>query len=366
MIRRGFRRLAMVLAFAAALASGLESLPQAVMAIRLVRVALDPVAHTRIALETVPQQQLIANAEQALADDDADLAASYLALADDRAMAIPATLRQTVAEANAFDVTAFGEDAWAGFAHGEATTPAGFAAALALDLTAIGDVKDLVVQAAAYPDHDILILSLASVGLALTGASFVTVGAATPDKLGASTLKIARKARLLHPRFVTFLARDLRGTLRPAKVEEAAAALRRLDFTAARRAAAGSSDRAVLTRLQGTATDLGRVGRKQGVRGTLETLSLADGPIRLRRLAAISDRFGPAYRAVLRVVPDAGRVAARLAKPLLRLTELLGAALLWLLSLLLFLRRCIHLLARGLATALPPYPHRRRARIVSA
>jgi hypothetical protein len=197
----------MVLAFVAALASGLESLPQAMVAVRLVRVALDPVAQTRISLEAVPSQQLIANAEQASADDDADLAASYLALADDRNVVISETLRQAVAEANAFDVTAFEEDARAGFAHGEATTPAGFAAALALDLTAIGDVKDLVVQAAAYPDHDILILSLASVGLALTGASFVTVGAATPAKLGASTLKIARKARLLHPRFVSIVAR---------------------------------------------------------------------------------------------------------------------------------------------------------------
>jgi hypothetical protein len=51
---------------------------------------------------------------------------------------------------------------------------------------------------------------------------------------------------------------------------------------------------------------------------------------------------------------------------LLRLTELLGAALLWVLSLLLFLRRCIHLIARGIATALPPYPYRRGLRIVSA
>lgn len=366
MIRRGLRRLATVLAFVAAVAGGLESLPQAVMAVRIVRVALDPVAQTRIELEAVPSLQLIANAEQSLAEDDADLAASYLALADDRAVPVPDALRQAVTDANAFNVTAFGEDAWAGFVHGEATTPAGFAAALALDLTAIGDVKDLVVQAAAYPDHDILIMSLAVVGLALTGASFVTVGAATPARLGASVLKVARKARLLNPRFVTIMVRELRGSLKIGRVEEAATALRRLDFGTARRAAADSLDGAAVARIEASAGELGRVARRQGVRGTLETLARVDDPVRLRRLAAISDRFGPGYRAVLRLLPEAGRVAARLVKPLLRLIELLGSALLWLLTALLFVRRSVRLIARGIATALPPYPRRGRNRIVPA
>ncbi|WP_312797819.1 hypothetical protein [Tianweitania sp.] len=350
----------MLLAFVAALASGLESLPQALMAVRLVRVALDPVAQTRIELDAVPSEQILVNARQALAEGDGELAASYLVLADQRTLTMPEDLRQAVADATAFDVADFGGDVWAGFVHGEATTPAGFAAALALDLTAIGDVKDLMVQAAAYPDHDILIMSLASIGLALTGASVVSVGAATPAKLGASTLKIARKARLLRPRFVTVMARELRGALKIGKVEEAATALRRLDFTTARRAAAESLDRAVLSRLQDSAVDLGRVGRRQGVRGTLETLALVDEPVRLRRLAAISEQFGPGYRAVLRVVPDAGRVAARLVKPLFRLTELLGSALLWLLTVLLFLRRSVLVIARGIATVVPPYPRRRR------
>ena len=352
----------MVLAFVAALVSGLEALPQALMAVRLVRAALDPVVQMRIELEAVPSEQILVNARQALDEGDGELAFSYLVLADQRSLGVPDDLRKAVAEASAFDASDFGEDVWAGFVRGEATTPAGFAAAQALDLTAIGDVKDLVVQAAAYPDHDILIVSLASIGLALTGASVVTVGAATPAKLGASTLKIARKSRLLHPRFVTVVARELRGALRIGKMEEAAASLRRLDFTAARRAAAESLDGAVVARLQNSAVDLGRVGRRQGVRGTLETLFLADGPVRLRRLAAISEQFGPSYRAVLRVAPDAGRVSARLIKPLFRLTELLGAALLWLLTLLLFIRRSVLVIARGIATALPPYPRRRYGR----
>ncbi|GHD11322.1 hypothetical protein GCM10016234_14330 [Tianweitania populi] len=355
----------MLLAFVAALASGLESLPQALMAVRVVRVAFDPVAQTRIELEAVPSEQILVNARQAFAEGDGELAASYLVLADQRTLTVPDDLRQAVADAIAFDVADFSGDVWAGFVHGEATTPAGFAAALALDLTAIGDVKDLVVQAAAYPDHDILIMSLASIGLALTGASVVSVGAATPAKLGASTLKIARKARLLHPRFVTVMARELRGALKIGKVEEAATALRRLDFTTARRAAAESLDGTVLARLQDSAVDLGRVGRRQGVRGTLETLALVDEPVRLRRLAAISEQFGSGYRAVIRVVPDAGRVAARLVKPLFRLTELLGSALLWLLTILLFLRRSVLVIARAIATAVPPYPRRRR-RIVPA
>ena len=148
-------------------------------------------------------------------------------------------------------------------------------------------------------------------------------------------------------------------------MEEAVGALRRLDFTAARRAAAESLDGAALARLQNNAVDLGRVGRRQGVRGTLETLARVDDPVRLRRLAAISERFGSGYRAVLRVVPDAGRVSARLIKPLFRLTELLLSAVLWMLTLLLFIRRLVLVIARGVATALPPYP-RRRPKIVPA
>ncbi|MBS9720989.1 hypothetical protein JYU29_09865 [Tianweitania sp. BSSL-BM11] len=364
MIRRSLRRLATLLAFVAALASGLETLPHALTAVRLVRVALDPVQQTQIELEAVPSEQILANAKQALGEGDGELAASYLVLADGRSLAVPDDLRQAVTDANAFDVAEFGGDVWAGFVHGEATTPAGFGAALALDLTAIGDVKDLVVQAAAYPDHDILIMSLASIGLALTGASVVSVGAATPAKLGASTLKIARKARLLHPRFVRVMMRELGGALRIGKIEEAATALRRLDITAARRAAAQSLDRTVLSRLQDSAADLGRVGRRQGVRGTLETLALVDRPARLRRLAAISEHFGPGYRAVLRLVSDAGRVAARLLRPLFRLLELLGTALLWLLTAFLLFRRSVRVIARAVATVLPPYPRRRTRRNV--
>ena len=80
---------------------------------------------------------------QPLAEKDEDLAASLLALADERGVALPPAIRERVEAAQAEASARMGADAWNGFLSGEAPNEAALAGVLASDLTGIGDVRDL-------------------------------------------------------------------------------------------------------------------------------------------------------------------------------------------------------------------------------
>jgi hypothetical protein len=77
---------------------------------------------------------------------------------------------------------------------GEGATGAGLAGVVASDLTGIGDVRDLIHQGQKMSrgeEPDQLVLGLAAVGLAVTGATILSVGAALPARAGVSTIKVA-------------------------------------------------------------------------------------------------------------------------------------------------------------------------------
>jgi hypothetical protein len=242
----------------------------------------------------------------ALAKDDADLATSFVRLAEARGITVDGELQARVEEASGFDIGRSAGEAWDGFVSGNADTPTAFAASVAADLSVAGDVRDLYRELSAYPDHDELTVGLAAMGVVATGATFVSGMNALPVKAGVSLIKSARKAGKLPPP----LAREMRDiaarSIDTSAITATVADLRRLDATAASASVRRVVRPELLERLGTAASDLGGIAGMQGYRATLQTLELASSTGDISRLRRISTKFGDGYRAVLRVAGTAG------------------------------------------------------------
>lgn len=224
------------------------------------------------------------------------------------------------------------------------------------DLTGVGDVRDLIheggkIARGEAPDR--LTLGFATVGLAVTGATIVTLGAALPARAGVSTLRAAvRSGRLSEP-----LAASVGRLAGEAVDEEAVAALAtgaaRLDLAVVRAAARDAIRPSALARLTDIAEDVAALGEKAGLRGALDALAVARDPTELRRAARLAKTRGAGMRAVLKLL---GRGALALTAGVFVLAGWVfaGVGYVWLALLLVLalLKRAM----RGLGFLLAPPP----------
>jgi hypothetical protein len=235
--------------------------------------------------------------ESALAAQDADLAKSFVDLAAERHVALnPEQVErvdQAVAEAASarHNAVSFAR----GLVSGEPKDVASFAGTTLGDLFVFGDIRDALREGgrmALGQPADRLILGLAVAGLAITGGTYLTFGAAAPLRAGLSVVKAARKTS-------RFDARLARVVMREAPAAERAGGLIRL------------------------ARESGRIEAKAGTRAALDSLQIAESPRELSRIAKLAEKEGGSTRAILKV---AGRGAILLGGAAFDLTLwLLGA-----------------------------------------
>src|ERR1700744_1134610 len=127
-------------------------------------------------------QSLVAdNIERALAAGDADLAASFVELAKEKNILVSDELleqvRDAVTEANS--ASHFAKGFASGLITGNADDVASMSGTVAGDLFVFGDIRDVVGEGkhlAMGEDTDRLVLGLAAAGLAVTAATYVSVG----------------------------------------------------------------------------------------------------------------------------------------------------------------------------------------------
>jgi hypothetical protein len=278
----------------------------------------------------VSQSAVAENIEAALAANDADLANSFVDLA--RAKNIPVTdelsgrVRDAVAEAAS--TSHFAKGFASGLVTGNANDVASMSGTVAGDLFVFGDIRDVVREAkhlAMGEDTDHLVLGLAAAGLAVTAATYVSVGGAAPVRAGLTLVKDARKVGRLGEGLSLWAgrsARDLVDTPMLESAVESASVLRPGDSVRAIKAAFRPEQAAGLVRL---AKDVGRVGEKAGARGALDTLKLAEGPEDVARAARLAESKGGQTRAILKML---GRGALLLAAGAFDLTLWVFGALL--------------------------------------
>jgi hypothetical protein len=288
-------------------------------------------AETQVSSALRNNQKIVSdNIEQALAKGDADLAASFVELAGANHVAVSDDLSRRVSEAIAKEKSTshLARQFATGFVTGNADDVASLSGTVTGDLFVFGDIRDVVRETkhlAMGEETDRLVLGLATAGLAVTAATYVSVGGAAPVRAGLSLVKDARKVGRLGEGLAEWAGRSARDVVDTPVLEEAVASssvLHPSDSVSAISAAFRAEKAGALVRL---AKDVGRITEKAGTRGALDTLKIAEGPKDVSRAARLAEAEGGKTRAILKIL---GRGALLLAGGVFELTLWLFSALL--------------------------------------
>ena len=276
------------------------------------------------------------NIEAALASGDADLAGSFVELARENNVALSDELSKRVSDAVAEDNSPgqFARRFAVGLVTGNADDVASLSGTVAGDLFVWGDIRDVVREGkhlAMGEETDHLILGLAGVGLAVTAATYVSVGGALPLRAGLTLVKDTRKIGRLSEGLVQIAGRTAREVVDAPVLQKAVASgsvLRPGETISAMKAAFRAEKAGVLVRL---AKDVGRVGEKAGIKAAQDTLKIAENPKEVARAARLAEKKGGQTRAILKTL---GRGALLLATGAFNLAMWLFGLALTLLGLL--------------------------------
>jgi hypothetical protein len=282
------------------------------------------------------QAVIAENIEAALAANDADLAASFVELARDKNISLSKELSQRVSDAAAEEHSSshFAKRFATGLVTGNADDAASLSGTVAGDLFVFGDIRDVVREGkhlAMGEDTDRLVLGLAAAGLAVTAATYVSIGGVAPLRAGLTLVKDARKVGRLGEGLTRWAGRSAREAVDTPMLQHAVASgsvMRPGQTLSAIRAAFHAEKAGELVRL---AKDVGRVGEKAGTRGALDTLRIAEGPKDVARAARLAESKGGQTRAILKLL---GRGALLLAAGAFDLSLWVFGALLALFGLL--------------------------------
>jgi hypothetical protein len=262
------------------------------------------------------------NIEAALAANDADLAKSFAELAAAKNIQVSGDLSRRVADAVTEEnsTSHFAKRFATGLVTGNADDVASLSGTVAGDLFVFGDIRDVVRECkhlAMGEDTDHLILGLATAGLAVTAATYVSLGGAVPVRAGLTLVKDARKVGRLGDGLTRWAGRSAREIVDAPLLQHAVATgsvLRPGETIGAIKAAFRAEKAGGLVRL---AKDVGRVGEKAGTKGAFDTLRIAEGPKDVARAARLAESKGGQTRAILKLL---GRGALLLAAGAFNLT----------------------------------------------
>ena len=304
------RLLIPVVAGMACAAAGFLIWPQVHQAATVLAAQDDPAELSDIRLRTdarLDDAAVQSEIDQALANHDTDMAQSFVSLAIDQGVFVDLDRAKRVSQAVADDHAPvhLAKRFATGFVTGETTDLASISGTVAGDLFVFGDIRDVVREGkhlAFGEETDHLVLGLASAGIAVTAATYMSGGTAAPVRAGLSVVKGARKAGRLGSGLVEWTGRTMRDAVdapllqnavlsapmaRPGKTVEAIKAAFRVDKAAG------------IIRL---GKDVSRVSTSAGPRAALDTLKISEGPADVARAARLAESKGGSTRAVLKVL----------------------------------------------------------------
>ncbi|AWN47314.1 hypothetical protein DK419_14140 [Methylobacterium terrae] len=322
-------------------------LPAAGRAFHLREAADDPAALASLRLPAVADAGRIgAGLDAAIEAGDDDLARSYLDLAAAQGVPVSPERRARVEALAASAPRRVLGEAATGFVSGEGAGMAGLAGAVAGDLVGYGDLRDLWREGGRLSrgeTYDPLLLGLAAAGLALTGATIVSLGTSVPVHAGTTTLKLAARTGKLSRPLAARLTRSAGAAFDREALALVTAAAGRLDLAALRQGAKGVLRPGAFREIRSVGEQSARIQARLGARGTLQALSVAENADDLRRVARLSEGMGGRTRAVLALL---GRGALVLGSGLVAILQGLWLGLAWFLAAAFFCRRAGTVLGR--------------------
>ena len=266
--------------------------------------------------------------ESALSVNDADLAKSFVDLAQDRGIIVDPPLVEKVnaAVVEANSTTHMAETFAHGFVTGEPDDVVGLAGTTLGDFFVFGDVRDAVREGsrlASGENADELVLGLACIGLAITAGTYASFGAGTPARIGVSVAKAARKTSRMSAGITDWIGRSLREVIDWSALKGAIAGASLSEPALAVRAAREAVKVEKAGGLMQLVRNVGRVQNKAGTQAALDGLKLAENPRELARVAQLAEKQGSKTRAILKLL---GRGAIALSLTTLNLSLwILGA-----------------------------------------
>ena len=318
--------------------AGLVLSPNTIAALKVLKLAGEgAIAEYRLSM--IPPETYATEIEAALATHDNDLARSLVALAEDQGVAVPAELLTRVAEVPPVDLVAALGEGWNCVVNGDFESEAGFACVVAVDLTSVGDVRDLIVQGGNYVTGqpvDYFALGISTVGLTMTAATIGTGGGMLPVRVGASFLKALKKAGKVPPRLVAEVGTLLVRSINPRALDEAVALGRAGKLGDLHRPLGRLFEPRAVAAISDLATDMGRIGAVGGVRAMKAGVGAADSARDIRVLARTAERFEDRFLGVMKLL---GKGAIRLADIMWRVGGWVIAGVLWALGMAWFVLR---------------------------
>ena len=194
------------------------SRPHAWAALAILAAQDDPARLSDVQINSALRNGQIVVADQietALKANDAGLAESFVDLAREKNIAVPPELSQRVIEAVNEENSAshFAERFASGLVTGNADDAGSLTGTIAGDLFVFGDIRDVVREGKHLvmgEDTDHLVLGLAAAGLAVTAATYVSIGGAAPVRAGLTLVKDARKVGRLGEGLTEWAGRSAR------------------------------------------------------------------------------------------------------------------------------------------------------------
>lgn len=278
----------------------------------------DPAQLSDIQLNSALQNNqivIVDNIEAALAAGDAGLADSFVDLAREKNISLASELSQRVSDAVREENSSsrFAMRFANGLVTGNADDVGSLSGTVAGDLFVFGDIRDVVREGKHLvmgEDTDRLVLGLATAGLAVTAATYVSVGGVAPVRAGLTLVKDARKVGRLGEGLTEWAGRSAREVVDMPMLQNAVATgsvMHPGQTASAIRAAFHAEKAGALVRL---AKDVGRVSEKAGARGALDTLRIAEGPEDVARAARLAETKGGQTRAILKMLGRGGLLLA--------------------------------------------------------
>jgi hypothetical protein len=177
--------------------------------------------------------------------------------------------------------------------------------AIAADVSGFGDLRDLAREGGKWvegKEADALVLGLSAAGLAITAATWTSLGAALPVRGGLSLTKALQKSGRLSKSLADDLTRVAGAALDRDALKASLAAAGRLEFGGMRNASARVLRPAAVAELRQLGGDVSTVYRRTGARGAQDVLSVAGSGSEVRTAARIAVAKGTKTRAILKVL----------------------------------------------------------------
>lgn len=273
--------------------------PHVIDAVRIFGIRNDPTALLERAAAASSPEEIRQRAEQALADSDPELAASLSLVASGNGTPFPSELQAKIDEAGKFSLTRSAGEAWTGAVTGRADTPTAFVAAMAADMTVVGDARDLATEISRFPDQDNLTVFLASAGIAMTANTIMTSGAALPVKGGISILKAAKKMNKLPKSLEDDMVKIARKSVNADVLITMRRRAGEFDIKGAIRDGGKLLRPEAIKAVEEAAGAVSSISTKQGYRATIQTLDNAGEMADLKKMGTAAEKLGPKYRGSL-------------------------------------------------------------------